>query len=88
MGLVLVASMLDACGSGSRPKSINGFSLSQISDASTPVLVISANLAQASGSAVDVTGFGIGSLGSFPPCFSTITTQTALFTARDAPTDS
>ena|SRR5947209_1008342 len=81
LGLVFVVSILEACGSGSSPRNINGFYLGQISDASTPVLYISTNLAQASGSAVDITGFGIGSLGSFPACFSTTTTQTATFTA-------
>ena len=83
VGLVFASSLLGACGGGSTPKSINDLYIGQLSDPSqTPDLAVSMDLAQASGSALNITDFSIESLGTFPSCFSSSTTQTATFTAN------
>ena len=80
--LVFATAMLASCGGGSSPKNINSVYVGQLNDSGqTPIFAMSASLAQASGSGVNITGFNIGSLGNFPACFSSSTTQTATFTA-------
>jgi hypothetical protein len=72
-----IALTLNACGSGS--KGINGSWFAQLMTAnvSTPAFAFSANLAQSSGSAVNVTDLAF----SPPtPCFAGSTTKTASFT--------
>jgi hypothetical protein len=83
VGLVFATAMLGACGGGSSPKNINNIYIGQLNDLSqTPDFSVTARLAQASGSGVNITDFSIGSLGNFPPCFSSTTSQTATFIAN------